>query len=166
MPPFAAWSAERARLIVDTYRDTPGGLLPALHALMAEFGHVAPEAIPLLAEAMALSRADVLGVISFYHDFRTSPPGRHVIKLCRAEACQSMGAASLEDHARHHLSVGWGETTRDGAFTLQPVFCLGNCALSPALMIDGDLYGRVSPERFTAILAASRLAPAQPEQTS
>ncbi|PKU25603.1 formate dehydrogenase subunit gamma [Telmatospirillum siberiense] len=165
MPRFAAWSAERARAIIDDYRDTSGALLPALHALLVEFGHIAPEAIPLLAEALTLSRADVQGVITFYHDFRTTPPGRHLVKLCRAEACQSMGSASLEDHARHHLAIGWGETTEDGEFTLEPVFCLGNCALSPAVMVDGELYGRVSPERFDAILASAGQSTAAPEQT-
>lgn len=154
MSRFAVWSADRALAIIEDYRDVPGALLPALHALMAEFGHIAPAAIPLLAEAMTLSRADVQGVVSFYHDFRTTPPGRHVIKLCRAEACQSMGSARLEAHAKSHLAVDWGQTTEDGEFTLEPVFCLGNCALSPAVMVDEQLFGRVDPRRFDTILTA------------
>lgn len=164
MSRFAAWSAERALAILDDYRDVPGALLPALHALMAEFGHIAAEAIPLLAQAMNLSKADVQGVISFYHDFRTTPSGRHVIRLCRAEACQSMGSASLEAHAKSHLAVGWGQTTDDGLFTLEPVFCLGNCALSPAVMIDEDLYGRVNPKRFDSILTDLRGSASAAEQ--
>ncbi len=156
MSRFAVWSAERAQAVIAEYRDGPGALLPALHALMAEFGYIDAAAIPLLAEAMTLSKADVQGVISFYHDFRTSPPGRHVIKLCRAEACQSMGSAGLEAHAKARLAVDWGQTTENGEFTLEPVFCLGNCALSPAVMVDGDLYGRVDPQRFEGILTEVR----------
>ncbi len=166
MPRFSPWSAERALAVIAEYRDVPGALLPALHALMAEFGHIEAAAIPLLAEAMRLSRADVQGVISFYHDFRTEAPGRHVIRLCRAEACQSMGSASLEAHAKRRLAIDWGETSADGAVTLEAVFCLGNCALSPALMVDEDLYGRVDPGRFDAIVTALRQPATSVEPTS
>jgi formate dehydrogenase subunit gamma len=155
MSRFAAWNAERASAIIEDYRAIPGALLPVLHALAEVFGYIDPAAIPIVAEALNMSRADVQGVLSFYHDFRTTPPGRHVIKLCRAEACQSMGSLSLESHARHSLSVDWGQTTKDGEFTLEPVFCLGNCALSPAVMVDGHLYGRVDPKRFETILTES-----------
>jgi formate dehydrogenase subunit gamma len=152
MPRYPTWNAERAIAIIAEFRDVPGALLPVLHALMAEFGHISPATLSLLAVGLNVSRADVQGVLSFYHEFRTTPPGRHVIKLCRAEACQSMGAATLESHAKRSLAVDWGQTTADGAFTLEPVFCLGNCALSPAVMIDEQLYGRVDPGKFEAIL--------------
>jgi formate dehydrogenase subunit gamma len=107
----------------------------------------------MVAGALNLSRAEVHGVIGFYHDFRSEPPGEHIVHLCRAEACQSMSAQALEAHATQRLGVGFHATTPDGAFSLEPVYCLGNCALSPAMMIDGRLYGRVTPERFDAVIA-------------
>jgi formate dehydrogenase subunit gamma len=117
-----------------------------LHALQEEFGYVDPEAIPLIADALNLSHAEVHGVISFYHDFRHSSPGRHVLRICRAEACQSMGCEALVSHVENRLGIRMGETTADGAFTVEPIYCLGNCALSPAVMLDGKPYGRVSPQ--------------------
>jgi len=130
-----------------------GALLPMLHGLQEEFGCIDPRAIPLLAEVLNLSHAEVHGVVSFYHDFRRTRPGRHVVKVCRAEACQAMGAETLMNHARTHLRVEEGGTTTDGAFTLEAVYCLGNCALSPAIMVDETLYGRVDPGRFYEVLA-------------
>ena len=124
----------------------PGALLPILHALQDEFGYVDKAAVPLIADALNLSHAEVHGVISFYHDFRLTPPGRHVLKMCRAEACQSMGCESTIRHVQDRLGVKLGETTEDRSFTVEPVYCLGNCALSPAVMLDGKLYGRVSSE--------------------
>jgi len=115
-------------------------------------GFVPAAAVPLIAHGLNLSRAEVHGVISFYHYFRDTPPGRHTIQLCRAEACQSMNARELEAHASQRLGVGFHETTADGRFSFEPVYCLGNYACSPAVMIDGDLYGRVTPERFDEIL--------------
>jgi formate dehydrogenase subunit gamma len=129
----------------------PGPLLLVLHGVHDALGHIPAGAVPLIAEALNLSRAEVHGVISFYHYFRTSPPGRHTIYLCRAEACQSMHARGLEAHAKQRLGVDFHETTADGAFSLEPVYCLGNCALSPAMMVDGEIYGRVTPERFDAV---------------
>jgi formate dehydrogenase subunit gamma len=148
-------SAQQATLaaILDRLKDTPGGLLPILHAVQDEFGFVPEAAVPAIAKALNLSRADVHGVLSFYHYFRETPPGRHVIHLCRAEACQSMGARRLEAHAKTRLGVDFHETSRDGGFTLEPVYCLGNCAASPAMMIDGTLYGRVTAERFDRVIA-------------
>jgi formate dehydrogenase subunit gamma len=142
-----------ARVLADL-KDTPGALLPILHAVQRELGYVPPSAVPLIAEGLNLSRADVHGVISFYHFFRESPPGRHTIHLCRAEACQAMNQRALEAHAKAHLGVGFHETTANGAFSFEPVYCLGNCACSPAMMIDGELYGRVTPQRFDEIVAA------------
>ncbi len=135
-------------------KDLAGPLIPILHAIQDSLGFVPEDAVPVVASALNISRAEVEGVVSFYHYFRRHPPGRHVIHLCRAEACQSMNAASLEAHAKRRLGVDFHGTTDDGAFTLEPVYCLGNCALSPAVMIDGELYGRVSADRFDALTAA------------
>lgn len=150
------WSAERALSIVAEHAHQRGALLPILHALQETFGCIDEEAIPLLAGALNLSRADVHGVVSFYHDFRRTRPGRHTVKICRAEACQAMGADALLDHVRRRLTVDLHGTTADGVFTVEPVFCLGNCALSPAVMIDGTLHGRVGPDRFDALTAELR----------
>jgi formate dehydrogenase subunit gamma len=139
--------------IVDRLAHLEGALLPVLHAVQTALGCIPPEVVPLVADRLNLSRAEVHGVISFYHYFRRSPPGRHVMHLCRAEACQSMRARELEAHVRARLGVAFHETTPDGAFSLEPVYCLGNCALSPAMMIDGRLYGRVTPQRFDAVVA-------------
>jgi formate dehydrogenase subunit gamma len=124
----------------------PGALLPILHALQEEFGYIHPASIPIVAEELNISRAEVHGVVSFYHDFRHHPPGEHVLKVCRAEACQSMGCERVIRHVEHRLEAKLGETTSDGCFTLEPAYCLGNCALSPAVMLDGKLYGRVSAD--------------------
>lgn len=149
------WSEERATAVIAANRHLRGALLPMLHALQEEFGCIDEEAIPLLARELNLSRADVHGVVSFYHEFRRSRPGRHTIKVCRAEACQSMNADGLIDHIRRRLKVDFHETTADDAFSLEPVFCLGNCALAPAVMVDETLHGRVSPARFDAITAST-----------
>jgi len=141
-----------ARVLSDL-KDTPGALLPILHAVQRELGYVPASAVPLIAQGLNLSRADVHGVISFYHFFRESPPGRHTIHLCRAEACQAMNQRALEAHAKAQLGIGFHETTANGAFSFEPVYCLGNCACSPAMMIDGELYGRVTPQRFDEIVA-------------
>jgi formate dehydrogenase subunit gamma len=134
-------------------KDRDGALLPVLHAIQDALGYVPPEAVPLVAEELNLSRADVHGVISFYHYFRDTPPGRHTIYLCRAESCQAMQSTELEAHAKRRLGVEFHQTTSSGAFSFEPVYCLGNCALSPAVMVDGQLYGRVTPERFNTIVA-------------
>jgi formate dehydrogenase subunit gamma len=137
----------------------PGALLPILHDVQNALGYVPKDAVPLIARALNLSRAEVHGVISFYHHFRTRKPGRHVLQLCRAEACQAMGAAHLEAHAKRSLGVEFHDTTADGAVTLEPVYCLGNCALGPAAMLDGQLQGRVTPERLDALVARARQTP-------
>jgi formate dehydrogenase subunit gamma len=140
--------------IIEDLKHLPGATLPMLHALQDRFGYVDPAAIPLIANALNLSRAEIHGVATFYHYFRHEPPGAHVIELCRAEACQSMGCRDLETHAETRLGIAMGETRQDGRATLQPVYCLGNCALSPAVMIDGKLHGRVDAKRFDALVAA------------
>ncbi len=133
-------------------RELPGALLPILHALQDALGFVPPSAVPVIAHSLNISRADVHGVISFYHDFRTSPAGRHTLRLCRAEACQAVGARALERHVCERLQVNQHETTDDGAITLQPVYCLGNCAGGPSLMLDGKLHGRMTPQRLDRLL--------------
>jgi formate dehydrogenase subunit gamma len=139
--------------IVDRLKHQEGALLPILHAVQAALGYIPPAAVPVVAEQLNLSRAEVHGVISFYHYFRSTPPGRHTLHLCRAEACQSMNARELESHAKARLGITFHQTTGSGAFSLEPVYCLGNCALSPAMMIDGQLYGRVTSQRFDAVVA-------------
>jgi formate dehydrogenase subunit gamma len=129
-----------------------GPLLPILHAIQAEFGHVPQAALPVVAKALNLSGAEVHGVMSFYHDFREAPAGRHVVKLCRAEACQAVGADRVADHAKRVLGLDWHETSKDGAVTLEPVFCLGLCACGPSAIVDGKLVGRVDEARIDALL--------------
>jgi formate dehydrogenase subunit gamma len=144
----------RIELIVRDYVERPGPLLLVLHAVQKEFGYVPEESVPLIADALNLSRAEVHGVISFYHHFRRTPPGKHVVQICRAESCQAMHAEQLAAHAQQRLQIGFHETTADGRFSLEPVYCLGNCACSPAVMIDEELHGRVSADRFDALIAA------------
>lgn len=133
-------------------RDKPGALLPILHAIQDTLGYVPDAAVPLIAGELNLSRAEVHGTISFYHHFRTTPPGRHTVHICRAEACQAMGASRLVAHAKASLGVDFHETTADGAVSLEAVYCLGNCACSPAIMVDGELHGAVSAERFDELV--------------
>lgn len=137
----------------------PGPLLEILHSVQQQLGCVPPEAVPPIAEALNLSRAEVHGVVSFYHHFRGTPAGRTHVQICRAEACQSMRGRELEAHAKQALGVNVGETTRDGRVTLDAVYCLGNCACAPAILVNGELQGRVTPERFDE-LAREWSAPA------
>jgi formate dehydrogenase subunit gamma len=147
------FDADEARKIIQGMRHLAGAALPILHGLQDRFGYVDRATVPLIADALNLSQAEIHGIISFYHEFRAAPPGRHVVKLCRAEACQSMGCRGLEAHVTAQLGIGFGETTADGRVTLEAVYCLGNCALSPAVMIDGELHGRVDAARFDELLA-------------
>lgn len=156
MSTFDAAARERVLAVIEELEHEAGPLLPVLHGIQNALGYVPSEAVPLVADALNLSRADVHGVVSFYHYFRDTPPGRHVIHVCRAEACQSMNGKALQAHVKSRLGVDFHKTTADGAFTVEPVYCLGNCALSPAVMVDGELYGRVTPERFDDIVATAR----------
>jgi formate dehydrogenase subunit gamma len=133
-------------------------LLPILHAIQDAIGYVPTEAIPRIATALNLSRAEVHGVITFYHHFRTSPPGRHIVQLCRAEACQSMGSAALAEEIKAQLGIDFHQTSADGTVSLEAVYCLGNCACSPAVMIDGQLHGRVTAQRFQQLLRTAEEA--------
>jgi formate dehydrogenase subunit gamma len=150
------YSQDAARAIIEARKHQPGAALPILHALQAEFGHVPRDALPLVAEALNISRAEIHGVVTFYHDFRDHPPGRHVLRLCRAEACQSMGAVALGERARAALGVEWGGTSADGAVTLEPVYCLGLCACAPAALLDGAPHGRLDEARLDALLGEAR----------
>lgn len=131
-------------------------LLPALHQLQEKFGYISDHAIVDLAKDHNMSHAEVVGVIDYYHDYRRTPPGRQRLRVCRAESCQAMGADALAMHASTQLGVEFGATTADGEITLEAAYCLGNCACSPAVMLDDELHGRVSAERLDAILAEAR----------
>jgi len=146
----------RTQAIIEEHGVLEGPLLPILHAVQEAFGFVPEDAKPMIAKALNLSRAEVHGVVSFYHDFRSEPSGRHVLKLCRGEACQSMGGAELADDARRQLGIDWHETTPDGAVTLEPVFCLGLCACAPAAMLDGNVHGRVDSATRDALISEAR----------
>ena len=150
------WDADLALSRIKELEHLPGALLPILHALQEEFGYIDDAAIPLIASALNISKAEVYGVIGFYHDFRRTPPGRHVLKLCRAEACQSMGCEKVIRHVEKRLGVKLGDTTPDSSLTVEQVFCLGNCALSPAAMFDGEPYGRVSSEVTDFLIDSAR----------
>jgi formate dehydrogenase subunit gamma len=158
MSQHASWDEGTARALITARAALPGAVLPVLHALQEHFGYVDPAAVPLVAEALNLSRAEVHGVVTFYHDFRQTPPGRHVLRVCRAEACQSMGADRLAAHIKARLGIDFHQTSADGRVTLEPVFCLGDCACSPALMLDGELHGRVDAAAFDRLMAESENA--------
>lgn len=134
------------------HRHVPDSVLPILHAIQDRIGYIPDAAVPAVAAALNLSRAEIHGVIGYYHHFRTRPCGRHLIELCRAEACQAQNAAALAAHAQQRLGCTFHETTTDGHVSLEPVFCLGLCATGPALMIDGKVHARVTPERFDALM--------------
>ncbi len=145
-------TAEVVASAVRKYADVPGGLLPLLHQVQASLGHVPKDCVPAIASGMGLSRAEVHGVISFYHDFHDHPGGQTTIHLCRAEACQAMGSRKLEAHIKTRLGIDYGGTTEDGRFSLEPVYCLGNCACSPSIRIGDDVFARVDAERFDQLL--------------
>jgi len=142
------------RDIVSKLASEPGALLPALHALQAQYGYVPKESVPVLAQVLNLSRAEIHGVISFYDWFHTEPGGSKTVYICRAEACQAMGSNAVETAAKQHLGVDYHESSEDGRVRLQPVYCLGNCACSPAVMVGDKLYSRVTPQSIKGILDA------------
>ena len=138
--------------ILTAHNGMEGPLLPILHAIQAEFGHIPQAALPQIAQNLNLSKAEVHGVMSFYHDFREVPAGKHVLKLCRAESCKSMGADRVAAHAQQEWGIDWHDTTTDGRVTLEPVFCLGLRACAPAASVDGKLVGRVDEAKVSAII--------------
>jgi formate dehydrogenase subunit gamma len=151
--PEAGWDEDEAGRVIEAHVGLRGPLLPILHALQERFGYVDAKAVPLIAKRLNLSRADVYGVLTFYKDFRSEPAGAVRVQVCRAEACQSMGGHELAEHAVRTMGVAFGETTTDRAATLDQVFCLGNCALAPSVVVDGRLHGRVDAARFDAVLS-------------
>jgi formate dehydrogenase subunit gamma len=147
------WTPELIQAEIDALKHKPGALLPILHAIQDRFGYVPTEAVPQIGDALNQTRAEIHGVISFYHHFRTSEPGSHTLQICRAEACQSMGSRALEAHAKASLNVDYHGTTADREITLEPVYCLGNCACAPSVRIGNDIHGRVSPEKFDRLVS-------------
>lgn len=145
----------RILAIVERHRHRDGPLIEILHEVQGAFGCVPAAAVPVIAGALNLSRAEVHGVVTFYHHFRSRPAGRRVLRLCRAESCMAAGGRALERHATGRLGVGFGETTPDGGVTLEAVYCLGLCACSPAAMLDQEVHGRLTPERLDELLGAA-----------
>ncbi|MBY4593132.1 MULTISPECIES: formate dehydrogenase subunit gamma [Rhizobium] len=148
--------AARTRAIIADLRFLEGPLLPILHEVQDEFGYIPQEAVPVIAEELNLSRSEVHGVVTFYHDYRDHPAGRHVLKLCRAEACQSMGGDALAERVKTLLGIDFHQTMLDGSVTLEPVYCLGLCACAPSAMLDGEVYGRVDDQLAAELVAEAR----------
>ncbi|WP_404365514.1 formate dehydrogenase subunit gamma [Marinobacter sp.] len=149
----------RIRDLVGALRHKPGAMLPILHSLRDEFGYVPEDAVPVIAEALQVTRAEVHGVISFYHDFNTQPTGRNRLQICRAEACQARGSRELEAYARKRLGIDYHQTTADGEVTLEPVYCLGNCATGPSVRLGDRIHGRVNAGRLDALLDRAATVP-------
>lgn len=142
--------------ILDAHKTMPGNLLPILHGIQDTLGYIPQNAVEDIAKSLSLSKAEVHGVISFYHYFRTTPPGKHTIRICRAESCQSMNSKALEEHAKQVLGIDFHETSADEQFSLEPVYCLGNCACSPAMTIDDEVHGRVTLAKFDQLIASCK----------
>lgn len=151
MAVYEDWSTERAAQVISENRHLEGATMPILHALQETFGFVPDPAVPMIAESLNLSRAEVYGVLTFYHDFRREAPGRHVVKLCAAEACQSVGGKALAQYAEEKLGVDMGSTSPDGRVTLEPIYCLGLCACAPSALVDGQLVGRLDRDAIDEI---------------
>ena len=156
MARYETWSEERGAEVIKQHAQQAGAALPILHALQETFGYVHADAVKMVASTLNLSRAEMHGIVTFYPDFRSAPAGDHVLKLCRAEACQSMGADALAARAREKLRVDWHETTADKRVTLEPVFCLGLCACAPAAMLDSQVFGRLDAERLDTLIDGAR----------
>lgn len=148
-----SWDRDAVQSIASSLKDKPGALMVVLRRVQDELGWVPADAVPLIAKTLNLSRAEVHGVVTFYHDFRHQPPGKNVVKVCRAESCQAMGGLALAEHIQGRLGCDFGKNSADGAFTLDAIYCFGNCACSPAVMVNGKLLGRVTPKRFDEVLA-------------
>lgn len=148
--------SKRVLAIVGELKSLEGPLLPILHAVQEDFGYIPEACLPLIAAELNLSRAEVHGVVTFYHEFRNHPAGKHVVRICRAEACQSMGGRAIADHACRELGLDWHGTTPDGRVTLEPVYCLGLCSTAPSAQIDGELYGRLDTETLSDLIREVR----------
>jgi formate dehydrogenase subunit gamma len=156
MPVYEPWNAARGAEIIAEHSHLEGATLVILHALQETFGYVPEPAVPMIASALNLSRAEVHGVFTFYHDFRREPAGRHVLKLCRAEACQAAGSDALAARAEAKLGITLGDTTADARVTLEPIYCLGLCATAPSAMLDGRVVGRLNEARIDALIAEAQ----------
>jgi formate dehydrogenase subunit gamma len=156
MQPAGTEVASRTMSIINDLKGLEGPLLPILHEIQEEFGFVPKESLPVIAEALNISNAEVHGVVSFYHDYRNHPTGRHVLKVCRAEACQSMGGDAIAAQIQQRLGIGFHETARDNSVTLEPVYCLGLCACSPSAMLDGEVIGRLDADKIDEIVEEIR----------
>ena len=160
---YQEWNLDAAKMAVQEFRGSTGGVMLALHRIQQLFGYIDPSAMAMLGKVFNLSRAEIHGVTSFYHDYKTSKPGKYTVKVCQAEACQAMGSVKLTEDIKSFLGVDFHETTASGDFTLEPVYCLGNCACSPNIMIDQETYGRVSLGGFKAL--TETLSAATSEET-
>lgn len=156
MPKLSKWDNVRAQEIIAAHASLDGPALPVLHALQMEFGYIPNDAVPLVASILNLSRAEVHGTVTFYHDFRRTPAGKHVLKLCRAEACQAMNGSEIARGLLERLGIGWGETTSDGTLTVEGVYCLGLCACAPSALFDGQPRGRLDQEMLDAVVREAR----------
>lgn len=145
-------SLQQVAEVITSLQDKPGALLPILHGIQDQLGYIPTDAVPMIAEALNQSRAEIHGVISFYHQFRTTPPGKHTVEICRAEACQAMGSRQLEAHAKEALGVDYHQTTSDRSISLEAVYCLGNCACAPSVRVNDDIVGRVDAEKFDKLV--------------
>jgi formate dehydrogenase subunit gamma len=143
---------EKIQKHIDLFKEKPGGLLPLMHAIQDDIGYIPKDYYELIGKSFSLSVAEVHGFVSFYHHFRSNPSGKHIIQICKAESCQAMGVNKLIDHIKSSLEIDFHETSKDKMFTLEPVYCLGNCACSPAMMIDDEVYGRIDNDKFDQII--------------
>jgi len=154
MSTAAEWTVQSIQTMIDDLKHKPGAMLPILHAIQNELGYIPDKAVSLIADTLLQTKAEVHGVISFYHHFRSTPAGQHTIEICRAEACQAMGCRNLEQHAKNVLNIDYHQTTPDRKFSLEPVYCLGNCATAPSVRIGDAVYGRVSVDKFDSLIEA------------
>jgi formate dehydrogenase subunit gamma len=150
---LSAVDLDKIKSHIAAHQNMPGALLPLLHAIQDDIGYVPDASYPFISKALALSIAEVHGVVTFYHHFRTHPAGKHILQICRAESCQAMGSAQLEADVKAQLGVDYHETTADGQVTLLPVYCLGNCACSPAVMMDEEVYGRMNKQKVADLIS-------------
>jgi len=151
-----SWNAATVVAVIDACKSMPGAMLPILHGIQEAVGYIPPDAIPMIADELNLSRAEVHGVITYYHHFRQQPAGKRLVQLCRAEACQARGAEALVAHAKAVLGCDFHQTTADGEVTLEPVYCLGQCAVGPNMTIGDELHARITPQKFDALINAAR----------
>ena len=152
----AALQTEKIQTHIAQHKTMPGALLPLLHAIQDDLGYVPEDAYLPISKALALSVAEVHGVVTFYHHFRRHPAGRHILQICRAESCQAMGSEKLEAAIKAKLGIDYHQTTADGAITLEPIYCLGSCACSPAVMLDDEVYGRMDSQKAAELISEAR----------